>query len=291
MRGRCRQFFSSLRCATGRRAHRPAKLRPLDAGEHDELSCRSSLQIAATPRPPGRMASTISTPGMMGRLGKCPAKNGSLMVTFLMATIRCLRWISTTRSISKKGKRVRQDVENVGRCPAWFLPAPELRRWVSGVGHWVLVRLWSSGAEIILYRDSATEYCEKQNEEESPEETAIIQPVPTETANRCAFLPNGMTPSPKPFASWWKSNRPSDNNRPWTNWERSWPAASKKIGGHAKFHRVQNFGDHLQVDFSGGAVASPCCCWAPRHGVSLGTLATMPCRAADGRIWGRARLI
>src|SRR5713226_1459744 len=42
---------------------------------------------------------------MIGKLGKCPAKKGSLMVTFLMATIRCLGWISITRSISKKGKR------------------------------------------------------------------------------------------------------------------------------------------------------------------------------------------
>src|ERR1022692_3142967 len=51
------------------------------------------------------MASTMSTPGMMGRPGKCPAKNGSLMVTFLIATIRTLRFKSRTRSISKNGYR------------------------------------------------------------------------------------------------------------------------------------------------------------------------------------------
>jgi hypothetical protein len=31
------------------------------------------------------MASTTSTPGITGRCGKCPGKNGSLMVTFLIA--------------------------------------------------------------------------------------------------------------------------------------------------------------------------------------------------------------
>ena len=31
----------------------------------------------------------------------------------------------------------------------------------------------------------------------------------------------------------------------------------EKIGGHAKFHRVQNFGDHLQVDFAGARSGKP----------------------------------
>ena len=30
----------------------------------------------------------MSTPGMIGRPGQCPAKNGSLMLTFLTATAR-----------------------------------------------------------------------------------------------------------------------------------------------------------------------------------------------------------
>src|SRR5271168_3221427 len=29
------------------------------------------------------------------------------------------------------------------------------------------------------------------------------------------------------------------------------------LGGHAKFHRTPNFGDHLQVDFSGKASGKP----------------------------------
>ncbi len=34
------------------------------------------------------------------------------------------------------------------------------------------------------------------------------------------------------------------------------------LGGHAKFHRAQDFGDHLQVDFAGQRAASRSCCWA-----------------------------
>ena len=43
------------------------------------------------------------SPGMIGNPGKCPTKNGSLMVTFLMATTRRLRSSSSTRSISNRG--------------------------------------------------------------------------------------------------------------------------------------------------------------------------------------------
>ena len=48
-------------------------------------------------------ASSISTPGITGRLGKWPWKNGSLMLTFLMARM-CLPFsISSTRSTSRIG--------------------------------------------------------------------------------------------------------------------------------------------------------------------------------------------
>src|SRR5579859_1144738 len=67
------------------------------------LLLRSSTSVSSIAPPAWAMASTISTPGMMGYPGKWPAKNGSLMVTFLMATIFFLRSISSTRSIKRKG--------------------------------------------------------------------------------------------------------------------------------------------------------------------------------------------
>ena len=59
------------------------------------------------------------------------------------------------------------------------------------------------------------------------------------------------------------------------------------LGGHAKFHRVQNFGDHLQVDFADSRGGKPVMLLGHLDTVyPMGTLATMPCRAADGRLWG-----
>lgn len=58
------------------------------------------------------------------------------------------------------------------------------------------------------------------------------------------------------------------------------------LGGHAKFHRTTNFGDHLQVDFPGKS-GRPIMLLGHLDTVyPLGTLATMPFGMADGRLWG-----
>src|SRR5215472_4304720 len=67
------------------------------------LCSRSGNSMSSSTPPACAIASTTSTPGMMGPAGKCPTKYGSLTVTFLIATIRLVRTISVTRSISKKG--------------------------------------------------------------------------------------------------------------------------------------------------------------------------------------------
>jgi glutamate carboxypeptidase len=59
------------------------------------------------------------------------------------------------------------------------------------------------------------------------------------------------------------------------------------LGGHAKFHRTPNFGDHLQVDFAGTRKVKPVLLLGHLDTVyPLGTLANMPCRVAEGRLWG-----
>jgi glutamate carboxypeptidase len=59
------------------------------------------------------------------------------------------------------------------------------------------------------------------------------------------------------------------------------------LGGHAKFHQVQNFGDHLQVDFAGARIGKPVLLLGHLDTVyPMGTLATMPCRVSAGRLWG-----
>jgi len=59
------------------------------------------------------------------------------------------------------------------------------------------------------------------------------------------------------------------------------------LGGHAKFHRTQGFGDHLQVDFSGKKSGKPVMLLGHLDTVyPLGTLNSMPFRVGDGRLWG-----
>ncbi|MGC2198066.1 MAG: M20 family metallopeptidase [Terriglobales bacterium] len=59
------------------------------------------------------------------------------------------------------------------------------------------------------------------------------------------------------------------------------------IGGRAQFHRVTDFGNHLQVDFAGETQQKPVLLLGHYDTVyPLGTLATMPCRVGNGRLWG-----
>jgi len=59
------------------------------------------------------------------------------------------------------------------------------------------------------------------------------------------------------------------------------------LGGHAKFHRVTGFGDHLQVDFEGKHSGKPLLLLGHMDTVyPLGTLASMPCKVESGKLWG-----
>ena len=59
------------------------------------------------------------------------------------------------------------------------------------------------------------------------------------------------------------------------------------LGGRSKFHRTKDFGDHLQVDFTGKKNIKPVMLLGHLDTVyPLGTLARMPCRVAEGRLFG-----
>jgi glutamate carboxypeptidase len=59
------------------------------------------------------------------------------------------------------------------------------------------------------------------------------------------------------------------------------------LGGRAEFHRVADFGNHLQVDFAGETQQKPVLLLGHYDTVyPLGTLASMPCRLGNGRLWG-----
>ncbi len=58
------------------------------------------------------------------------------------------------------------------------------------------------------------------------------------------------------------------------------------LGGHAKFHQVPDFGNHLQIDFAGRS-GKPILLLGHLDTVyPLGTLANMPCQIKNGRLYG-----
>jgi glutamate carboxypeptidase len=59
------------------------------------------------------------------------------------------------------------------------------------------------------------------------------------------------------------------------------------LGGRTRVHRVNDFGDHLQVDFAGSGNAKPVLLLGHFDTVyPMGTLANMPCRIEGGRLHG-----
>jgi glutamate carboxypeptidase len=61
----------------------------------------------------------------------------------------------------------------------------------------------------------------------------------------------------------------------------------ERLGGTPKLHEQKETGDHLQVDFHGANSAQPVLLLGHYDTVwDVGTLASMPCRVAQGRVWG-----
>lgn len=59
------------------------------------------------------------------------------------------------------------------------------------------------------------------------------------------------------------------------------------VGGKVTFHRAEKFGNHLQVDFTGQSAGKPLLLLGHLDTVyRMGTISKMPCRVADGRVWG-----
>ena len=91
----------------------------------------------------------------------------------------------------QKGKAVRQDVENVDDVQRCLYRRRRCGRWVSSVGHFLSSasdRYWL-GAKIILYRDSAAEYCENTRMKKILKKAATIAaPVRTRRSRQSTAL-------------------------------------------------------------------------------------------------------
>ncbi len=117
------------------------------------------------------------------------------------------------------------------------------------------------------------------------------QPAPSETANRLRFFTERKDTITETIRQLVEIESPSDNKAAVDQLGALLAGRFEKIGGHAKFHRVPNFGDHLQVDFSGAHSRKPVLLLGHIDTVyPMGTIFTMPCRVADGRLWGPGAL-
>jgi len=84
---------------------------------------------------------------------------------------------------------------------------------------------------------------------------------------------------------------PSDNKLASDRMGALLAARFETLGGRAHVHRAEDFGDSVQIDFPGREKIKPVLLLGHFDTVyPLGTLATMPCRVADGRLYGPGAL-
>ncbi len=116
-------------------------------------------------------------------------------------------------------------------------------------------------------------------------------PISPESAKRLSYFHERTGEIVQTIRQLVEVESPSDDKSAVDNLGSLLAGRFEKCGGHAKFHRAQGFGDHLQVDFAGKRGGKPVLLLGHLDTVyPLGTLATMPCRIADGRLWGPGAL-
>src|SRR5215471_7069016 len=80
---------------------------------------------------------------------------------------------------------------------------------------------------------------------------------------------------------------PSDNKQAADKMGAFLAGTFEAIGGHARIHRAENYGDNLQIDFAGDERSKPVLLLGHFDTVyPLGTLAKMPCRKEGDRLHG-----
>jgi glutamate carboxypeptidase len=110
--------------------------------------------------------------------------------------------------------------------------------------------------------------------------TALSEAIPRgEMSKRLSYFQEREEQIVQTIRQLVETESPSDNKEAVDRLGTLLAGRFEALGGHAKFHRVPNFGDHLQVDFV--LLLGHLDTVYP-----LGALATMPCRASDGRLRG-----
>ena len=115
----------------------------------------------------------------------------------------------------------------------------------------------------------------------------VPDPAGAESARRIRYFEERKQPITETVRQLVEVESPSDNKQAVDRLGALLAGRFEALGGHAKFHRTQDFGDHLQVDFVGTGRGKPVLLLGHLDTVyPMGTLATMPSRVASGRLSG-----
>lgn len=121
--------------------------------------------------------------------------------------------------------------------------------------------------------------------------TTLRKPEPANLSPRLEYFQQRKDAIIETIRQMAEIESPSDNKQAVDKLGRWLASKFEALGGHSKFHRVAEFGDHLQVDFPGRDRRKPVLLLGHLDTVyPLGTLASMPCRISDGRLWGPGTL-
>jgi glutamate carboxypeptidase len=111
--------------------------------------------------------------------------------------------------------------------------------------------------------------------------------TPSREANELRYFENRRQQMVNTIRELVEIESPSDNKAAVDGIAAVIAAKFEALGGRARFHMAEAFGSHLQVDFAGKSKGKPILLLGHYDTVyPLGTLSTMPCRIADGRLWG-----
>jgi glutamate carboxypeptidase len=124
-----------------------------------------------------------------------------------------------------------------------------------------------------------------------PQKKPSSEAIPAEAAIRLHYFNERKDEIVQTVRQLVEIESPSDNKQAVDRLGSMLAGRFEGLGGHSKFHRSQDFGDHLQVDFPGKRRGKPVLLLGHIDTVyPLGALANMPCRIADGRLRGPGAL-
>jgi glutamate carboxypeptidase len=148
----------------------------------------------------------------------------------------------------------------------------------------VIAILVKTEAKIILYR-ARQDDCHPVFKEYMPKKTS--QTNRSEVAKRLKYFHERKDQIIQTIRQLVEIESPSENKQAVDRLGALLAGRFEGLSGHAKLHRTKNFGDHLQADFEGARGGKPVLLLGHLDTVyPIGTLSTMPCRVADGRLWG-----